>query len=49
MVAGAFNLSTREAERDRSLLVQGQPDLHNEYQDSQSYVARACLKTQRKK
>jgi hypothetical protein len=37
LVAHIFNPSTREAEA-------GQPDLHSEFQDSQSYIVRYCLK-----
>jgi hypothetical protein len=38
MLVHAFILSTWEAEVDRSLWVRGQPGLHSEFQDSQSYV-----------
>jgi hypothetical protein len=46
MVTQAFNPSTREAEEGESLLVQGQPSLLSEFQDSQSSVERRCLKKQ---
>lgn len=34
----AFKFSTWEEEAGRNLWVQGQPDLHSEYQDSQGYI-----------
>jgi len=37
VVAQAFNTSIREAEAGGALWVQGQPGLHSEFQDSQSY------------
>jgi hypothetical protein len=44
MVVHAFNLSTQVAEAGRSLWVQGQPDLQSQYQDSQGYTEKPCLK-----
>jgi hypothetical protein len=45
MVAQAFNLSTRKAEVGGVLRVQGQPGLQSEFQDSQGYGIKPCLKT----
>lgn len=39
----AFTTGTWEAEASRSLEVEGQPDLHSEFLDSQSYIMRPCL------
>jgi hypothetical protein len=47
VVAHTFNPSTREAEADR-FLVQGQPGLQSEFQDSQGYTEKPCLKNQTK-
>jgi hypothetical protein len=45
MVAHAFNPSTREAEAGGFLSpVRGQPGLQSEFQDSQSYTEKPCLK-----
>jgi hypothetical protein len=44
VVAHSFNSSTWEAEAEGSLWIQGQPDLHNEFKDSQDYTKRPCLK-----
>jgi hypothetical protein len=44
MVAYAFSLSSPETEAGRSLLVQIQLGLHNEFQASQGYIARPYLK-----
>jgi hypothetical protein len=41
-VSRAFNPSTWEAEAGR-FLVQGQPGLQSEFQDSQSYTEKPCL------
>jgi hypothetical protein len=49
VLANAFNHSTWEAEASRFLLVLGQPGLQSEFQDSQSYVTRSCLKNKHKK
>lgn len=49
LVARAFNPSTKEAEASRSLSVQDQPRLHGEFQNSQAYSKRPCLKTERDK
>jgi hypothetical protein len=38
-----FNLSTPEAEAGGSLLAQGQPGLHSEFQEKQGYVEKFCL------
>ena len=46
VVAHIFNSSTREAEAGRSLSVQGQPGLQREFQDSQGYKVKPCLKKQ---
>lgn len=35
---------TLEGQRQEYLCVQGQPGLHKEFQDSQSYIVRLCLK-----
>lgn len=43
LVAHALKFSTWEREAIRSLCVQGQPGLHSELQDSQSYIERPCL------
>jgi hypothetical protein len=37
------NPSTQEAEAGRYLLVQGQPHLQREFQDSLGYVKKPCL------
>ena len=46
VMAGAFNLSTQEADTGRSLWVWGQPGLKNKFQDNQSYTEKPCLKKQ---
>jgi hypothetical protein len=43
-----LNPSALKAEVDGSLWVRGQPGLHSEFQDSQSYTLRPCLKKQNK-
>jgi hypothetical protein len=43
MVAHTFNPSTREAE-EGDFWVQGQPGLQSEFQDSQGYTEKPCLK-----
>jgi hypothetical protein len=48
VVAHTFNPITWEAEASSSLWVQGQPGLHNEFQDSQGYKVRPCLKKTKK-
>jgi hypothetical protein len=48
MVAHAFNPSTWEAEAEAEaggFLIQGQPDLQREFQDSQSYTDTLSWKT----
>lgn len=49
MVVHTSNCSTGEAEANRSLWVQGQPNLHSEFQDSKSYRVRICLKRKKKR
>ena len=44
VMAHAFNLSPQEAEAGRSLWVQDQPGLQIEFQDSQDYTEKPCLK-----
>jgi len=44
LVVQAFNPSTGTAEIDRSLWVQGQPDLHSKLQNSQVYTKRLSIK-----
>ena len=44
VVPPAFNPSTLEAEEDGSLRVQGQPGLQSEFQNSQGYTEKPCLK-----
>ena len=39
-----FNPSIQEAEAGVSLLVRGQPDLHNKFQNSQGSTEKPCLK-----
>jgi hypothetical protein len=46
VVAHAFNPSTWEAEAGGFL---GQPDLQSEFQDSQGYTEKPCLKKKKKK
>lgn len=41
--------STHESETDRSLRIQGQPNLQTEFQDSQENIMRTCLKTKQTK
>lgn len=45
MVAHTFNINTQKTEAVRSLCVWSQPDLQSEYQDSQDYTEKLCLKT----
>ena len=40
----AFNTNTWEVETGRSLWIWGQCGLQSEFQDSQSYMIRPCLK-----
>jgi hypothetical protein len=48
VVAHAFNLSTWEAEAEAEAgRFRGQPGLQNEFQDSQGYTEKPCLKNQR--
>ena len=47
MVAHAFNHSTWEAEAGE-FLSSGQPGLQSEFQDSQGYTEKPCLKNQNK-
>jgi hypothetical protein len=46
-VVHAFNPSTQEAEAGRG--VPGQPGLQSEFQDSQGYTEKPCLKNKNKK
>jgi hypothetical protein len=46
VVAQAFNPSTREAEAGG---FQGQPGLQSEFQDSQGYTEKPCLRKKKKK
>ena len=48
MVALAFNPSTREAEAG-DFWVRGQPGLQSEFQDSQDYTEKPCLKKTKNK
>jgi hypothetical protein len=51
VVAHAFNPSTWEAEAGGSLAdlwVKGQPGLQSEFQDSQGYTEKPCLRKQNK-
>lgn len=48
MVTLAFNHSTQEAETGRPPLSSKQPGLCGEFQDSQGYIVRPCLKKQTK-
>lgn len=43
VIVHTFNPSTPEVEASESMLVQTQPVLHSELQDSQSYIWRLCL------
>ena len=42
MVAHAFNSSTQEAKEGRTSW--GQPDLQSDFQDSQGYTQKPCLR-----
>lgn len=42
---GVVNFNIQEAEAGGALDLEGQPGLHNEFQNSQSYSMRFCLKT----
>jgi hypothetical protein len=44
VAAHAFNPSTQDVEAGGSLRVGGQPELHSEFQASQSYIVRSYLK-----
>ena len=46
MVAHAFNPSTQR-QRQADFWVQGQPGLQSEFQDSQGYTEKLCLKKQK--
>ena len=48
-MARAFNSSTREAEAGGSQRLWGQPSLQSEFQNSQDYTERPCLKHPREK
>ena len=45
----AFNPRTWEAEATGCVRVRDQPDLHDEFQDSQGYILRPCLKKRERK
>lgn len=47
VVVYVFNLSIWKAEADRSLKVQGQPGLYNEFLANQGYKVRPYLKKQK--
>lgn len=49
MVMITFKPSTGETKAGGSLLVPEQPGLHSEYQDSQIYTERSCLKNKKEK
>jgi hypothetical protein len=44
MVVYTLNPSTKEARASGSLWIWGQPGLHTEFQASQVYLVRPCLK-----
>jgi hypothetical protein len=48
VVVHAFNPRTWEAEAG-GFLISGQPDLQSEFQDTQDYTEKPCLKKQKKK
>jgi hypothetical protein len=43
-VAHTFNPGTWEAEAGRALWVQGHPILQSEFQESQGYIEKPCVK-----
>jgi hypothetical protein len=49
VIAHVFNPSTREAQRQADFWVQGQPGLQSEFQDSQGYIEKLCLKKTKNK
>jgi hypothetical protein len=49
VVAHAFNLSTWEAEAGGFLSLRPGPGLQSEFQDSQGYTEKPCLKKQKQK
>lgn len=42
-----FNSNAQEAKTGRALQVRGQPGLHGEFQVSQDYIVKPCLKKQK--
>ena len=48
-MANVFDPSIQEAEAGGSLCVGGQPNLHREFQDTQGYMEKPCLKKPKKK
>lgn len=46
--SGGAHLKFQEAEASESLLVGGQPSLQNEFQHSQDYIEKLCLRTNKK-
>lgn len=46
MVVHIYNISHWETKEGDLVQVQGQPDLHSEFQTSQDYRVRSCLKPQ---
>jgi len=49
LVVHAFNLSTQEAEEDKTLRGQSQHGLHTKFQANQGYRVRSCLKKKKEK
>jgi hypothetical protein len=46
MVTHAFNPGTWEAEAGGSLQIRGQPGLQSDFQDSQGYTEKTCVRKQ---
>lgn len=49
VVIHIYNLNIQEAEAGGALDLEGQPGLHNEFQNNQSYSMKFCLKTKYQK